>query len=373
MGFVGRVKDSVLALFGYPTKPRPEQVMDSMIATMSVNLRKSKGQVAIVLASQKRLQDQLHQNMNMVTQYQVKALAAVGRGEDELARDLLKKKKRYEETVEQLKTELGRHKGISDGLMEMVRKLELKLEETKRQKLLLLTQKQCFETSRSIEEGMEGLEGGLGFQEVLEDLEDDVNSLKYASTIGVQVEAEQLEDDTGEALALPGETSGARRNAIEDELEAMRERIATQGLPELPPETGAGGDRILHVVDEEEEEEVGIQILDTQGVDAPASSGRESAGRRPASSPSRKPRSPEETPQTDEEPEAEAAAPHDGPEDGGPETEPESEETTAEEEPPPVPRPPKKAAAAPPRRPVPKPEPAAESDEDDDAGIVFLS
>lgn len=279
MGFVGRVRDSLLALFGYPTKQRPEQVMDSIIATMSVRLRKCKGQVAIVLASQKRLQEQLNQNINMVTQYQVKALAAVGRGEDELARELLRKKKRYEETVEKLKRDLGKHKRTSDGLMELVRRLELKLEETKRNKLLLLTQKECYETSQIIEEGFSGEDSELGFQDILETLEDDVNSLRYASEVGVEVETEALDHD--EPLALPEGDDDLDplddddpKQALEDELEALRERLSSN--PELLEE--AVNADVLHLVDDDEDEEpeddepsdAGIQILDTDGVSTAA-------------------------------------------------------------------------------------------------------
>lgn len=280
MGFVGRVRDSLLALFGYPTKQRPEQVMDSIIATMSVRLRKCKGQVAIVLASQKRLQEQLNQNINMVTQYQVKALAAVGRGEDELARELLRKKKRYEDTVEKLRRDLAKHKRTSDGLMELVRRLELKLEETKRNKLLLLTQKECYETSQIIEEGFSGEDSELGFQDILESLEDDVNSLRYASEVGVEVETEALEHE--EPLALPeGEDilddAVDPKEALEDELEALRERLSAN--PELLEE--AVNADILHVVDDEDDEEAsdedpsdtGIQILDTDGVAAASQHG----------------------------------------------------------------------------------------------------
>lgn len=277
MGFVGRVRDSLLALFGYPTKQRPEQVMDSIIATMSVRLRKCKGQVAIVLASQKRLQEQLNQNINMVTQYQVKALAAVGRGEDELARELLRKKKRYEDTVEKLKKDLTKHKRTSDGLMELVRRLELKLEETKRNKLLLLTQKECYETSQIIEEGFAGEDSELGFQDILESLEDDVNSLRYASEVGVEVETEALDHD--EHLALPeGDVDPEDRDpkqALEDELDALRERLHSN--PELLEE--AVNADVLHLVSEEDDEDeddepepsdAGIQILGTEGVPSPA-------------------------------------------------------------------------------------------------------
>lgn len=274
MGFVGRVRDSLLALFGYPTKQRPEQVMDSIIATMSVRLRKCKGQVAIVLASQKRLQEQLNQNINMVTQYQVKALAAVGRGEDELARELLRKKKRYEDTVEKLKRDLSKHKRTSDGLMELVRRLELKLEETKRNKLLLLTQKECYETSQIIEEGFAGEESELGFQDILESLEDDVNSLRYATEVGVEVETEALDHE--EHLALPGgdediDESMDPKQALEDELDALRERLTAN--PELLEE--AVNADVLHLVEEDDDEpeedepsDAGIQILDTDGVQA---------------------------------------------------------------------------------------------------------
>ncbi len=244
--------------------------MDSVIATMSVRLRKCKGRVAILLASQKRLQEELNRNINMVTQYQVKALAAVGRGEDELARDLLRKKKRYEETVKKLKGDLLKHKRASDSLMELVRQLELKLEETKRNKLLLLTQKECYETSQVIEDGFAG-DDELAIQDVLENLEDDVNTLKFASQVGVEIESEAL-DHEDDPLALPEDAGDSivepksGSELLEDELDALRERL--QANPELLEE--ATNSQVLHMgapeeeeddYEDEEPEEEGIQIL----------------------------------------------------------------------------------------------------------------
>lgn len=330
---MGRVRDSLLALFGYPTEARPEQKMDSMIATMSVRLRKCKGQVAIVLASQKRLQEQLHQNVNMVTQYQVKALAAVGRGEDKLARDLLRKKKRYQDTVKALEDQLRKHKRTSDSLMELVRKLELKLEETKRNKLLLLTQKEVYETSQAIEGSFEGEDGEFGFRDILDTLEEDVDSLRYQSEVGVDVEAEQLENEP-DPLALPegeeAEDDGAV--SLDDELAALRETL--QANPELLEEAQEA--EVLRLTDdseeddeEEEDEEIGIEILATDGVSNPV--------------------------EEDEE----------------------DEEEEEYEPPPPPPRRRKVAAEkAPPkkkrRKPPPPPE-EDEEDEEDDDGIIFIS
>lgn len=348
---MGRVRDSLLALFGYPTKQRPEQLMDSMIATMSVRLRKCKGQVAIVLASQKRLQEQLHQNMNMTTQYQVKALAAVGRGEDELARELLRKKRRYEDTVEKLKDQLTKHKGVSDRLMETVRLLELKLEETKRNKLLLITQKECYETSQIIEDGFEGEDGDLGFRDILEGIEAEVDHLKYKSEVGVEVEQEALANEP-DPLALPesieepeDQEEGDRpppvegRSSLDDELAALREKLTSN--PALLEEAEQA--QVLHLVeddpepdpepDEEEESgDGGIQILSTEGV---------GATRR------RRPLPPEDHDEDEEE----------------------------DDEPPPPPRR-RKKAKAPAKKKRAKaapPPPEDPPDEDEDDGIIFIT
>lgn len=259
--------------------------MDSLIANMSVKLRKAKGQVAILLAGQKRLQDQLHSNMNMVTQYQVKALAAVGRGEDELARDLLKKKRRYEKTVEQLEDEYRNYKRTSDRLMETVRLLELKLEETKRKKLLLLTQRECYETSALIEDGHDGTETGESFREMLEDIEDEVNAKKWSTQVGLEVENEALdfEEEEDERLMLDEGTEEEAAGSLDDELDELRSKLSAN--PNLLEE--AQSSQVMHLIGDEDEEEDedeedveeddsadGIQILSTDSEAPPPARAR---------------------------------------------------------------------------------------------------
>ena len=165
-----------------------DTALGNLIRTLTSELRTCKRQVSIVMASEEKLKQQVARHINMVTKLEVESLKAAGLGHDERALDIIRKKKRYEATVEQLKRQLAKHRSVSDTIQETVRKIELKIEEARRKKLLLVTQRQAYETSRRLSDGLQATRGG----NLLEEIEDDVSFLQTETRLALDIDVDRI-------------------------------------------------------------------------------------------------------------------------------------------------------------------------------------
>ena len=140
----GKAKGFLLWLFGWAEPVRtPEQVIDGHIQQMTVTLGRCKVQVAKLIKEQRELQEKIHRNSNQITHHLREARNSTVRSEDESAREHLRAKKKYEQLGGSLQKQLAFFKSQAETLVDTVRTLELRLDETKRKKMLLLTQRQC--------------------------------------------------------------------------------------------------------------------------------------------------------------------------------------------------------------------------------------
>ena len=200
---------------------------------MGVELKKCKRQVGIVVKSQDKLKQQINRHTNIVTKLQVEILKAAGANQDERARDLIRKRKRFEQTLQQLKRQLNKHKSVSDTIQETVRKIELKIEEARRKKLLLATQRQAYETSKRLTDGLHGEGGNL-----LEEIDDDVTFLQTETRLALDIDVDRIGlDDFDNQLDEHEHQLLTERYVTEDEeLAQLKQRLddekdAVQVLP----------------------------------------------------------------------------------------------------------------------------------------------
>jgi phage shock protein A len=233
-GFYGKAKGFFLWLFGWEEPVRtPEQIIDGHIQEMTVTLGRCKVQVAKLIKEQRDLQEKIHRNTNQITHYLREARNATTRDEDELAREHLRSKQKYELLGKGLGQQLGFFKGQAEKLVDTVRTLELKLDETKRKKMLLMTQKQCAEAQLLLH-GPGSEAEGEGVRELLSDLEEEVLQ-KQARAM--------LETDVG-STGLPdlSESDGRAAASVEDELAQLKKKLLApkkEEPVEEPPDSQA--------------------------------------------------------------------------------------------------------------------------------------
>ena len=105
----------------------PEKLIKLMIREMEDTLVEIKASCAGVMASRKRVQQQLEEIEARSQYWEEKAQLAVSRGRDDLAREALVEKRKYNQRKERLQDEVGEYNGLVQQYQEDISQLEEKL------------------------------------------------------------------------------------------------------------------------------------------------------------------------------------------------------------------------------------------------------
>lgn len=116
----------------------PEKLIRLMIREMEDTLIELKSACAGVMAEAKKAQRQRDEAEARGRFWSEKAELAVGKGRDELAREALIEKRRYQQRGETLERELRDHQSMADQYQEDIRQLEDKLKSAREKQRLLV-------------------------------------------------------------------------------------------------------------------------------------------------------------------------------------------------------------------------------------------
>lgn len=130
----------------------PEKILDQAVTDMQEDLIKMRQATAQVLASQKQLEAKYKQAQDTADDWLRRAELAVQKGEDELAKEALKRRKAFQENADQLKGQLGMQQKSSEQILANTRMLEQKLAEAKSKKDTLKARAASAKTSKQIQE-----------------------------------------------------------------------------------------------------------------------------------------------------------------------------------------------------------------------------
>ena len=115
----------------------PEKILDQAIMDMQEDLVQMRQAVARAIASQKRVQAQADKAQTGATQWQQRAQLALQKGDENLAREALVRKKAQSETASALQAQLSQQSGTVDQLKRQLIALESKISEAKTKKDML--------------------------------------------------------------------------------------------------------------------------------------------------------------------------------------------------------------------------------------------
>ncbi len=130
----------------------PELMIDQIIRDQADGIRQARGQVAEMIAEEKRLRAQVEENEKLVEEWGRKAELAVVRGVDDLAREALRRQKDYEENIDVYKSQWTSQSEAVEKLKTALRNLEEKYEATKRQRDALIARSRRARTQQKIQE-----------------------------------------------------------------------------------------------------------------------------------------------------------------------------------------------------------------------------
>jgi phage shock protein A len=203
----------------------PEKMLDQILIQMRQQLVEAKREVAVAIADEKRLAAQLEAELEQVREWERRATMAVQKGEDDLAREALRRKADHEQIAIGYKKQWDAQQASTENLKNGLRALSQKIEEAGRKKNLLVARQKRAEAQKHIHEVMTGLTDTSAFE----------------SFDRMTAKVEQIEAQAGAAVELSQELSGDTMEQrfralesstdVEQELHALKAKVQK----ELPP------------------------------------------------------------------------------------------------------------------------------------------
>tara|TARA_Y100001968_G_scaffold276234_1_gene270412 strand:- start:280 stop:1056 length:777 start_codon:yes stop_codon:yes gene_type:complete len=193
----------------------PIKILDQSVADMQEDLEKLRQAVSMAIASQKRLENQAAQSKEQIQNWLKRAELALKKGQDDLAREALSRKKTFQETYESLSTQFESQKAQVERLKKSLFLLERKIAETRTKKDMLKARAQAAKAQQKIQSAVGDL-GGNSAMAAFERMEDKVEALEASSQAALEIAGEDLES---KFEALEG------GDDMEKELETLRSQL----------------------------------------------------------------------------------------------------------------------------------------------------
>ncbi len=198
----------------------PVKILDQSVADMQADLVKLRQAVAMAIASQKRLRNQADQAEAQSKTWYERAELALKKGEEDLAREALSRRKTFQETA----TSLGAQVQGQDAQVETLKKslvaLEGKIAEARTKKDMLKARAQAAKAQQQLQSAV-GSIGSNTAMAAFERMEDKVEAMEAQSQAAAELAGADLES---QFMALEG------GDDVDDELANLRQKLA--GGPE---------------------------------------------------------------------------------------------------------------------------------------------
>ncbi|CAN6448792.1 unnamed protein product [Victoria cruziana] len=130
----------------------PEKILEQAVLEMNDDLTKMRQATAQVLASQKRLENKYKAAEQSSDEWYRRAQLALSKGDEDLAREALKRRKSYADNAASLKSQLDQQKSVVDNLVSNTKLLESKIQEAKSKKDTLKARAQSAKTATKVNE-----------------------------------------------------------------------------------------------------------------------------------------------------------------------------------------------------------------------------
>lgn len=204
----------------------PEKILEQTVTDMQNDLVKLRQAVAQAIATQKRTERQCDQAQSTADEWYRRAQLALQKGQENLAREALTRRKSYQETATAMKVQVEQQKQIVEKLKQNMRQLEHKISEAKVKKNMYIARARSAKASEKLNEMLGSVNTGNALS-AFERMEEKVMQLEAKSEAIAELGTDSLEK---QFASLEG------GNDIEAELEAMKAEMLPGGTsPGLPP------------------------------------------------------------------------------------------------------------------------------------------
>ncbi|MEA5549755.1 PspA/IM30 family protein [Anabaena cylindrica UHCC 0172] len=201
----------------------PEKMLEQAILEMQEDLVQLRQGVAQAIAAQKRTEKQYNDGQNEINKWQRNAQLALQKGDENLARQALERKKTYTETGTALKASLDQQVTQVDSLKRNLIQLESKISEAKTKKEMLKARI----TTAKAQEQLQGMVSGMNTSSAMSAFE------RMEEKVMIQ---EARAQSMGELAGADLESQFARLESgsdVDDELAALKASLAPAPEPKL--------------------------------------------------------------------------------------------------------------------------------------------
>jgi phage shock protein A len=199
----------------------PEKILDQAIIDMQEDLVQLRQAVATAIASQKRVQQQYNQAQSEADNWQRRAQLALQKGDENLAREALNRKKVQAETAAALKAQLDQQAGTVDTLKRNLIALEGKISEAKTKKDMLKARSQAAKANEQLQKTVGSL-GTSSAMSAFERMEEKVLQMEARSQAASELAGADLESQFAQL------ESGSD---VDEELAAMKAQLLGGSAP----------------------------------------------------------------------------------------------------------------------------------------------
>ena len=198
----------------------PVKILDQSVADMQSDLVKLRQAVATAIASQKRLRNQADQAEAQSKTWYERAELALKKGEEDLAREALSRRKTFQETATSLVAQVQGQDAQVETLKKSLVALEGKIAEARTKKDMLKARAQAAKAQQQLQSAV-GSIGSNTAMAAFERMEDKVEAMEAQSQAAAELAGADLES---QFMALEG------GDDVDDELANLRQKLA--GGPE---------------------------------------------------------------------------------------------------------------------------------------------
>ena len=194
----------------------PEKVLEQAVIDMQEDLVQLRQAVARSIATQKRTEQQYNKNQSEANSWQQRAQLALSKGDENLAREALIRKKSFADTANSLKTQLDQQTNTVQTMKRNLIALESKISEAKTKKDMLRSRANAAKANKQLQDSMSNL-GTSSAMGAFERMEDKVMQLEAESETAAELGGTGIEQQFAALEA---------GNGVDDELAAMKAQLS---------------------------------------------------------------------------------------------------------------------------------------------------
>lgn len=209
----------------------PEKMLNQMLIEMREQLAEAKRQVAVAIADERKLRRQLDLQNEEAAKWEQRAMAALQAGKEDLAKQALGQRNAAQELAAQYQDQWEKQSEVVESLKNALKALNLKIEDAKRRKDLLIARQKRAEAQKQIQETLQGI-GDTSAFETFERMEQKV--------LQKEAEAEAAVDINAEISGLNLEEQFAKldKSSLDGDLAELRSRMGMAESEERSIEIG---------------------------------------------------------------------------------------------------------------------------------------